>query len=78
MPRAGTLLDELHGAHGNCARETVAHILTADPSEVVFTSGGTEANNLAVFGLAGAESAPGHVISECNRAPGNCRATRQA
>jgi cysteine desulfurase len=44
------------------SRETVAHILKADPSEVVFTSGGTEANNLAVFGLAGAESAPGHVV----------------
>src|SRR5271154_4278507 len=45
------------------SREMVAHILKADPSEVVFTSGGTEANNLAVFGLAGAESAPGHVVS---------------
>ena len=45
------------------ARETVAAILGADPSEVVFTSGGTEANNLAVFGLAGAEHSPGHVVS---------------
>ena len=31
--------------------------------EVIFTSGGTESNNLAVFGLAGAESSPGHVVS---------------
>ena len=45
------------------AKETVARILGADPSEVIFTSGGTEANNLAVFGLAGAEHAPGHVVS---------------
>jgi cysteine desulfurase len=45
------------------AKETVAQILGADPSEVIFTSGGTEANNLAVFGLAGAEHAPGHVVS---------------
>ncbi len=45
------------------AKETVAAILGADPSEVIFTSGGTEANNLAVFGLAGAENAPGHVVS---------------
>ncbi|MHB1562200.1 MAG: cysteine desulfurase family protein [Isosphaeraceae bacterium] len=45
------------------ARETVARILGADPSEVIFTSGGTESNNLAVFGLAGAEGSPGHVVS---------------
>ena len=45
------------------AKETVAQILGADPTEVIFTSGGTEANNLAVFGLAGAESSPGHVVS---------------
>jgi cysteine desulfurase len=32
------------------ARETVAAVLGAAPGEVVFTSGGTEANNLAVFG----------------------------
>ncbi len=45
------------------AKDSVARILGADPSEVIFTSGGTEANNLAVFGLAGAEHAPGHVVS---------------
>src|SRR3954469_22466941 len=45
------------------ARESVAAILGADPSEVIFTSGGTEANNLAIFGLAGAEHEPGHVVS---------------
>ncbi len=45
------------------SKETVAQILGADPSEVVFTSGGTEANNLAVFGLAGPESSPGHIVS---------------
>ncbi len=45
------------------AKETVARVLGADPSEVIFTSGGTEANNLAIFGLAGAENAAGHVVS---------------
>ena len=34
------------------ATEAVAHVLNAHPEEVVFTSGGTEANNLAIFGLA--------------------------
>jgi cysteine desulfurase len=45
------------------AKETVARILGAEPAEVILTSGGTEANNLAVFGMAGAESSPGHVVS---------------
>jgi cysteine desulfurase len=45
------------------AKETVAGILGADPTEVIFTSGGTEANNLAIFGLAGAEFLPGHVVT---------------
>ncbi len=33
------------------SRETLAAVLNARPSEVVFTSGGTEANNLAVKGF---------------------------
>ena len=42
------------------ARERVAATLDAHPDEVVFTSGATEANNLAVFGLAGPP--PGHLL----------------
>ena len=34
------------------ARESVADLLGCRPAEVVFTSGGTEADNLALFGLA--------------------------
>ncbi len=41
------------------ARKQVAALLGADPEEIVFTSGGTEADNLAVFGA----SAGGHVIT---------------
>jgi cysteine desulfurase len=42
--RARSLLDD--------ARDQVAHIWGSRPSEVVFTSGGTESNNLAIFGAA--------------------------
>ena len=42
------------------ARESVATLVGSRPSEIVFTSGGTEGDNLAIFGLA----RPGdHVIS---------------
>src|SRR5438045_4897175 len=33
------------------ARDTVATALGCEPGEVVFTGGGTEADNLALFGL---------------------------
>jgi cysteine desulfurase len=43
-----------------CARESVASLLRCHPSEIVFTSGGTEADNLAIAGLI----SPGdHVIT---------------
>src|SRR5512138_1594872 len=35
------------------ARESVAQLLGARPAEIVLTSGGTEADNLAIFGVAG-------------------------
>ena len=34
------------------SKTTVAGLLGADPDEIIFTSGATEANNLALFGLA--------------------------
>lgn len=46
------------------ARETVAAILGAKPREIVFTSGGSEADNLAIKGAAWAASAKGrHVVT---------------
>lgn len=43
------------------ARESIAALLHGHPDEVVFTSGATEANNLAIFGLAGSE--PGIILA---------------
>lgn len=34
------------------ARDRTSHVLNCKPSEVTFTSGGTESNNLAIFGAA--------------------------
>jgi cysteine desulfurase len=42
--KARALLDE--------SRERVAAVIGSKPSEVIFTSGGTESNNLAIFGAA--------------------------
>src|SRR5919199_1409798 len=46
------------------ARETLAGILNCRPAEIVFTSGGTEAANLAVRGVAEANRRRGnHIIT---------------
>ena len=44
------------------AREAVASLLSAEPEEVYFTSGGTESNNLALFGAARARKKRGNRI----------------
>jgi cysteine desulfurase len=48
------------------AREKVASVLNADPAEIIFTSGGTESDNLALRGVAHALRARGrgkHIIT---------------
>jgi cysteine desulfurase len=47
------------------ARTQIARVVEADPSEVIFTSGATEANNLAILGLAEHGQSIGrmHVVS---------------
>ena len=42
------------------SREQIAESYGARPSEVVFTSGGTEADNLAIKGVALARLSEGH------------------
>src|SRR4051812_14394461 len=54
--KARALLDD--------ARDRAAKFLGAKPSEIIFTSGGTESNNLAIFGSARALKSKGkHLIT---------------
>lgn len=46
------------------ARQQVAGLINADPNEICFTSGGTEADNLAILGAAAARHKKGnHIIT---------------
>ena len=63
------------------AREQVAGFCGCDPSEVIFTSGGTEADNLAVKGVAAASLRRGrHIITTAVEHPavlGSCLSLEQ-
>lgn len=50
--------------HIKAARETICKILKCEASEIVFTSGGTESNNMALVGAALANNRMGkHIIT---------------
>jgi cysteine desulfurase len=56
--------------HVEEARAAVAQLLGADPKEIVFTSGATESNNLALRGVAIARRQPGgHIITAATEHP---------
>ena len=51
----------------NSTRANIASVLNAKPSEIIFTAGGTESNNIAIQGVAinftKTNSKPGHIIT---------------
>ena len=52
------------------SRQKVARLLNADPEEIVFTSGGTESDNLALRGIAYKNRNSGrHIITSCIEHP---------
>ncbi|MBK6465270.1 MAG: cysteine desulfurase [Myxococcales bacterium] len=55
------------------AREQVAALLGCDADEVVFTSGGTEANNLAIRGVTEAREDRKHVVTTVIEHPATAR-----
>lgn len=56
------------------SREQIATILGAAPAELIFTSGGTESNNLAVLGLTACQ--PATIVSSPGEHPSNLEACR--
>ncbi|NLJ30783.1 MAG: cysteine desulfurase [Clostridiales bacterium] len=62
----------------NDARAAVAGVLGARPEEITFTSGGTESNNLALFGAAGARRRRGsRVVTTMIEHPSVLNAAKQ-
>jgi cysteine desulfurase len=53
----------------NEARVQVAELLGAAPVEVVFTSGGTESNHLAILGALARDPAKGHIVTSAVEHP---------
>ena len=51
------------------ARSQVASLLAADPAEITFTASGTEADNLALYGLLAATGFAGHLITSAIEHP---------
>lgn len=55
------------------AREQVASLLSCRPDEIVFTSGGTEANNLAIRGVLEGASLRRHIVTSTVEHPATAR-----
>lgn len=58
------------------ARRQVAQAIAAEPADLVFAAGGTEACNLALFGLAGS-TGPGALLTTSIEHPGIARACEE-
>jgi cysteine desulfurase len=94
---AEAMLPYLHGHFGNpssshayglearsaveTARRQVAGLIGARPEEIVFTSGGSESNNMAIFGVARSQRQRGrHIITSAVEHPAviePCRALQE-
>jgi cysteine desulfurase len=62
-PSSGHILGKKTKEAIEQAREQLAKLLKANPEEIFFTSGGTEANNLAIRGVAEAQPDKRHLVT---------------
>lgn len=72
-PSSGHIHGQRARAAVESAREQVASLLSCQPDEIVFTSGGTEANNLAIRGALEGASARRHVVTSAVEHPATSR-----
>ena len=73
-PSSGHVFGQRARAAVESARSEVAALLACDASEVVFTSGGTEASNLAIRGVAEARDDRRHVVTSTIEHPATAEA----
>ena len=77
-PRASTISARRAKQRLEAARRQVAALIHADATEIVFTSGGTEADNLAILGAARAAERPAQAHDhQRHRASGRAGACQQ-
>ncbi|MCC6159808.1 MAG: cysteine desulfurase [Deltaproteobacteria bacterium] len=72
-PSSGHIFGQRAKSAVDRAREQVAALLGCDPDEVVFTSGGTESNNLAIRGVAAAIPDRRHILTSVVEHPATAR-----
>ncbi|MCP4196756.1 MAG: cysteine desulfurase [Proteobacteria bacterium] len=75
-PSSGHLYGRRARQAVDAAREQVASLIGASPEEIVFTSGGTEANNLAILGATEKLQQKKHVITSIIEHPATAEPCR--
>lgn len=68
-PSSAHRFGEIANSGVQLGREKVAALLNTTPSRIYFTSGGSEANNMAIFSGAGANPQKRHIISSAVEHP---------
>lgn len=76
-PSSGHAYGQIALAAVERARAQVASLLTCDPSEILFTSGGTESNNLAIHGIITAQPERKHIITSAIEHPATAQPCTQ-